>query len=82
MAGQPDVAVMKDALPEKLSEAEIIQLNTKAEQEIKMSKKKSEGEQGGKETNMHKRIAMGEKVTGMKEGGKACAMKKGGKVKK
>ena len=50
-----------------------------------------------KEVNMHKRIAMGEKVTGMKKGGKvdaesaegkmkkmACGgmMKKGGKVKK
>lgn len=36
--------------------------------------------QKGKETNMHKRIAMGEKVTGMKKGGKACDMKKGGKA--
>ncbi len=35
------------------------------------------------EVNQHKRLAMGEKVTGMKEGGKVgCGMKKGGKVKK
>ncbi len=31
--------------------------------------------------NQHKRLAMGEAVTGMKEGGMAC-MKRGGKVKK
>lgn len=31
--------------------------------------------------NMHKRIAMGEAVTGMKAGGKVDCMKKGGKVK-
>lgn len=32
-------------------------------------------------TNQHKRMAMGEKITGMKNGGMAC-MKKGGMVKK
>lgn len=35
-----------------------------------------------KDVNMHKRMAMGEKVTGMKKGGKVDCMKKGGKVKK
>ena len=37
-----------------------------------------------KPINMHKRIAMGEKVTGMKKGGavKAVPMKKGGMSKR
>ena len=33
-----------------------------------------------KDVNQHKRMAMGEKVTGMKKGG--MCMKKGGEVKK
>jgi hypothetical protein len=46
-----------------------------------MATKKSEPNKGG--LNQHKKLAMGEKVTGMKKGGKAdCDMKKGGKVKK
>ncbi len=39
---------------------------------------KSVGEGKGP-INQHKRLAMGEKVTGMKKGGSVC-MKKGGKV--
>lgn len=40
-----------------------------------------------KEVNQHKRLAMGEKVTGMKKGGRAMssggmACKKGGQIKK
>lgn len=35
-----------------------------------------------KDVGQHKRMAMGEKVTGMKKGGKVDCMKKGGKVKK
>lgn len=35
-----------------------------------------------KQVNQHKRMAMGEKVTGMKKGGMAACMKEGGKVKK
>lgn len=31
--------------------------------------------------NQHKKMAMGEKITGMKSGGKVDCMKKGGKVK-
>lgn len=43
-----------------------------------MSKKK---EKESKLVNQHKRMAEGEKITGMKKGGKAdCDMKKGGKV--
>lgn len=41
---------------------------------------KSEPNKGG--VNQHKRMAMGEAVTGMKKGGKVDCMKKGGKVKK
>ena len=46
--------------------------------------KSHKGKTEGKKEPMipqHKKMAMGEKVTGMKSGGKAC-MKKGGKAKK
>ena len=42
----------------------------------------AKNEQGGEKTNMHKRIAMGEAVTGKKCGGKVVADKKGGRVGK
>lgn len=38
-------------------------------------------ETSGGAVNMHKKMAMGEKVTGMKAGGKVDCMKKGGAVK-
>lgn len=37
--------------------------------------------QGDGPVNQHKRMAEGEKITGMKKGGKVDCMKKGGHVK-
>lgn len=43
--------------------------------------KRESKEQTKGPVNQHKRLAEGEKITGMKKGGSAC-MKKGGKAKK